>query len=142
REVELLRHGVPVEAHAVTHAVRPVLEAGAVGIHPRDVGVRVGRDADVARRADVEIELAVGPERQVLPAVRRVLRERLVHHFHLGRAVELSISLGCPCFHDGGACWAATRPVASTNVTTTVSASAYRNGLSLIGWSSGAATMV
>ncbi len=60
----------------------------------------------------------------------------------MGDSVELSISLGCPCFHDGGACWAATRPVASTNATTTVSASAYRNGLSLIGWSSGAATMV
>jgi len=60
----------------------------------------------------------------------------------MGDSVELSMSLGCPCFHDGGACWAATRPVASTNATTRVSASAYRNGLSLMEWASGAATMV
>src|SRR2546425_11102704 len=51
----------------------------------------------------------------------------------MGDSVEFSISLGCPCFHVGGGCCAATRPVASTNATTTVSASAYRNGLSLMG---------
>src|SRR5207247_11039203 len=60
REVDLLRHGVPVEAHAVTHAVRPVLEAGAVGIAPRDVGVRAGRDAGVPRRAGGDRALAAG----------------------------------------------------------------------------------
>src|SRR2546428_6695702 len=55
----------------------------------------------------------------------------------MGDSVELSISLGCPCFPDGGACWAATRPVASTNATTTVSASPSPNGLSLIGGAPG-----
>ena len=91
REVELLRHRVPVEADAVAHAMGPVLEAGAVRIDARDVGVRVGRHTDVARRADVEIQLAVRAERQVLPAVRSVLGQRLVDHLHLGRAVELAL---------------------------------------------------
>src|SRR5262245_34925774 len=90
-EVELLRHRMPVEADAVAHAVRPVLEPGAIRVHARDVGVRVGRDTDVAGRADVEVELAVGPEGQVLPAVRRILRQRVVDHLHLGRAVELAL---------------------------------------------------
>src|SRR5262249_30868213 len=59
----------------------------------------IGRDADVARRADVEIQLAVGPERQVLPAVRRVLRQRVVHHLHLRRAVQIAFDT----FHLGDA---------------------------------------
>ena len=71
--------------------MRPVLEAGAVRIDARDVRVRVRRHADVARRADVEVELAVGTEGQVLPAVRRVLRQRVVHDLHLRRAVELAL---------------------------------------------------
>src|SRR2546428_9107137 len=60
----------------------------------------------------------------------------------MGDSVELSISLGWPCFHDGGACWGATRPAASQNATTTESASAYRNGPNPIGGSTGASTMV
>src|SRR5262249_614479 len=91
REVELLRHRMPVEADAVAYAVRPVLEPGTIGVHARDVGVGGGRATDVAGRADVEGELAGGPEGQVLPAVRRVLRQRLVDDLHLGRAVELAL---------------------------------------------------
>ena len=88
REVELLRHRVPVEPHAVADAVRVVLEPRAVGVDARDIGVRVGRQADVARRADVEVELAVGPEGQVLPAVRQVARQDVVDHGHRRRVVE------------------------------------------------------
>src|SRR5262249_59917592 len=52
----------------------------------------------------------------------------------IGESVELSMSFGCPCFHDGGAgaCWAATRPVTRRMAATKVSASANRNGLSLM----------
>src|SRR2546422_4889703 len=90
-EVELLRHRMPVEAHAVPHAVGEVLEAGAVGIDARDVGVGVGRDADVAGRADVEVELAVRPEGQVLPAMRHVAGQDVVDHFHGRRIVQLAL---------------------------------------------------
>jgi hypothetical protein len=81
--------GVPVEAHAVAHAVREVLEAAPVRVHPRDIGVGVGRDADVTGRADVEVELAVGSKGQVLPPVRHVAGQDVVHDFHRGRTVEL-----------------------------------------------------
>src|SRR5712664_3621577 len=50
----------------------------------------------------------------------------------IGDSDELSMSFGCPCFHDGGACWAARGPVASTKATATVTDSANRNVRSLM----------
>ena len=94
REVQLLRHGMPVEAHAVAHAVGEVLEAAAVGVHARDIGVGVRRDANIARRADIEVELAVRPEGQVLPAVRLIARQDVVDHLHGRRIVELVLDAG------------------------------------------------
>ena len=94
REVQLLRHRMPVEAHAVAHAVGEVLEAAAVGVHARDIGVGVRRDADIARRADIEVELAVRPEGQVLPAMRQIARQDVVDHFHGRRIVELVLDAG------------------------------------------------
>src|SRR5206468_8505461 len=91
REVQLPGRRVPVEADTVAYAVRPVLEARPVRVDPREFGLGVGRDADVSRRADVEVELAVRTERQVLPAVRRVFRQRIVDDLHLRRAVELAL---------------------------------------------------
>src|SRR2546430_8897068 len=64
------------------------LEPGAVGIDTGDVGVRVWRHADVAGRADVEVELAIGPEGQVLPAVRQVARQDVIYDLHVGWIVE------------------------------------------------------
>src|SRR6266542_5518840 len=81
-EVELLGHRVPVEAHAVADAAGDVLEAGAVGIDAGDVGMSVRRHADVAGRADVEVELAVRPEGQVLPPVRQVAGQDVVDDLH------------------------------------------------------------
>jgi hypothetical protein len=89
REVQLLRHRMPVEAHAIADTVREVLEAAAVGVHARDIGVGVRRDADIARRADIEVELAVRPEGQVLPAMRLIARQDVVDHFHGRGIVEL-----------------------------------------------------
>ena len=90
-EVELLGHRVPVEAHAVADAAGDVLEAGPVGIDAGDVGVGVRRRADVARRADVEVELAVRPEGQVLPAMGHVAGKDVVDHFHGRRIVQLAL---------------------------------------------------
>src|SRR5690349_7691782 len=57
-----------------------------------------------------------------------------------GDSVELSSSLGCPCFHVGGAAGcAAASPVANTKAVTTRGASANRNVPGVIGGSSGAA---
>src|SRR3989441_12054256 len=60
----------------------------------------------------------------------------------VGGSVELSISLGWPCFPDGGARWGAARPAPRTNATTTGGARAYRNGLNPMGGASRATTVV
>src|SRR5207247_10732192 len=45
----------------------------------------------VAGRADVEVELAVRPEGQILPAVGHVAGKDVVDHFHGGRIVQLAL---------------------------------------------------
>ena len=77
-EPQFVRARMPVEADGVAHAPRDDLEGAAVGIHPPDVGValRIGL-ADVARRADRHVELAVGAERNELAPVMAVARESI-----------------------------------------------------------------
>ena len=77
REPKLLRVRMPVEADRVSHAARDDLEAGPVGPETRDRRVRIAPPADVARSADRNVEKPVGAERDELPAVVRVLRERV-----------------------------------------------------------------
>src|SRR6266508_2962451 len=75
-EPQLLRHRMPVEADGVADAARDDLHAGAVGVVAADLAVGAGVDlANVAVRADLHIELAVGPERDVLPIVMDGVRE-------------------------------------------------------------------
>ena len=68
----------PVEADDVAHAARDGLEAAAVGLHALDDAVALARLADVARRADRHVELAVGTEGDELPAVVRLAGKRSV----------------------------------------------------------------
>ena len=58
-----------VEAHAVAHALGVVLDGARFRIDAHDRGLVVARHRDVLRVADIEIQLAVGPHRQVLPEV-------------------------------------------------------------------------
>src|SRR6266508_1089295 len=75
-ELQLLLHRMPVEADGVAYAARDDLHAGAVGVVAADLAVGAGVDlANVAVRADLHIELAVGPERDVLPIVMDGVRE-------------------------------------------------------------------
>src|SRR5580765_1556900 len=66
-EPEVAGLRVEVEADGVAHARGDRLDAGAVEIHPVDLGV-LARVADVARPADREVELVV-LDAQELPAV-------------------------------------------------------------------------
>ena len=49
--------------------------------------------ADVARRADLEIQLVVGPNGQELPAMGLVLRQIVVDEDRLRRVVEIILDL-------------------------------------------------
>ena len=86
-EPEILRGRIEVEAHAVAHAARDHLRLAASQVDPGDGRVqRGGRRADVARRADGNVELAVGTEGDELPAVVAVRGEGVAGHLGLGRA--------------------------------------------------------
>src|SRR5450759_3953910 len=88
REPQLLRLGMPVETDRVPHAAGDDFEARTVGPEARDRGVRVAAPADVAWRADRDVEEPVRPERDELPAVVRILRERVRHDDRRRRALQ------------------------------------------------------
>src|SRR5262249_956057 len=88
-EIELLRYWVEVEADRVTHTERIRLGAGAVGIDAADLGVGRRRLADITGRADIDVELVVGPDRHELPAVRAVVARVAVDDVRLRRLVEV-----------------------------------------------------
>ena len=92
-EVELLERRVPVHADDLAHPARHHLDAAAVEVDTADLRVRLRRHADVARRADVEIQLVVGSDGQILPAVRLVLRQIAVDDGGLRRVVEVVLDL-------------------------------------------------
>ena len=72
-EPQLLRVGMPGHADRVAHAARENFCRTAVRLHAPDGGEGVATVADVAGRANLVIEVAIGAEREVLPAVRRLL---------------------------------------------------------------------
>ncbi len=74
-EVHLLRHRVPIEADRVADPLGDRLHARAVEVDAAHGAVALGRHAVVAGLSDLEVELVVGSDRQVLPAVRLVLRQ-------------------------------------------------------------------
>ena len=91
REPQVAGVGMPVEPDRVPHAVREDLRRAAVRVQPGDGGVAdvlVGPVADVAGRAHRDVQLAVGPEADELPAVGPVRRESVVHHHRLGRVPQ------------------------------------------------------
>src|SRR5262249_14886318 len=92
-EGELRGARAEVEAHRVAPAKRIRLRARAVGVKAADLGIAGRRLADVAGRADADIELVVGTDRQKLPAMGAMVREVAVDHDGLGRAVEIVLYL-------------------------------------------------
>ena len=75
REPQLARHRVPGETDRVSEASCVDLDARSVRTHPKDGAVVALRAAHIARRADREVEKAVWPEFQHLPAVMPVGRQ-------------------------------------------------------------------
>ena len=86
-EPEILGHGMPGKAHGVANAACEYLVARTIRIHAGDHGV-FGLIADIARRADGNVQLAVGTEGDVLPAVVRILRQIVTNDFRLRDLVE------------------------------------------------------
>src|SRR5438132_1913264 len=90
-EPQVAGRRIEVEADAVAHAARHDLGPAAREVEPRDRGVeRARRRADVARRADRNVELSVRAKRDELPAVMGVGRIGIAGHFGLGPAGEIT----------------------------------------------------
>src|SRR5260221_13296928 len=66
---------MPVHPHDLADAGGNDFQPAAVQVETIDLGMPLGRHADVARRANLEIELLVGPDGQIFPTVRLVLRQ-------------------------------------------------------------------
>ena len=60
---------MPVEADRVTDAAREYFRTAAIEVDAPNLPVFVGRDADIARRADVNLELVIRADGDELPAV-------------------------------------------------------------------------
>src|SRR5262245_15094647 len=74
-EPQLVGSRLPIEAHAVANAAREDFDRATVRLHPCDRLVQgPGRQADIARCTDRDIEPTVGTERDELPPVMAVAR--------------------------------------------------------------------
>src|ERR1700730_4428738 len=65
---------------AVAHALGILLEHFRLGIDAQDRGLQIIRQADVERRALIEIEPALGAEGEVLPEMVGLLRQAIDEH--------------------------------------------------------------
>src|SRR5258708_28164719 len=99
REPQLPGLRVPVEADRVAHALYVILDDPGLGIDPRNRCLEVGRHDDVAARADVVIQLAVGPEGKEFPEVAWLILRIETVDYDLGfrrvvQAVLATLSAG------------------------------------------------
>src|SRR5439155_2671878 len=69
-EIELLQARMPIHANDLAGAASHHFHAAAIEVDAADLGVPFRRHADVAWRADVEIELVVRPDAEEFPAMR------------------------------------------------------------------------
>ena len=88
-EIEFFCRRIEIEPNRVAHAAGDRLHAAAVEIHAHDLRIGLRRQANITRRADIDVELVIGPERHELPAVRLVVREAVVDDDGLGRIGDI-----------------------------------------------------
>src|SRR5207253_6572148 len=76
-------------ADRVADAARDHFRAAAVKVDAPDLRVFLGRDADIARRADVYVELVVRSDGDEPPSVRLLIGQVVVDDDGLRRIVEV-----------------------------------------------------
>ena len=86
-EIQFPGHRAPVKTHRVAYAARVNFCAAAIPIHTADLRVGVRWLADVARRANIDVELVVRPDADVTLCVRLV-GQIVVDHHGFGWIVE------------------------------------------------------
>ena len=61
-----------VETDRIAHSLHHRLNVGAVEVHAKYLRMRIGRQAEVARRSDRHVELAIRTDLDELPAMGHV----------------------------------------------------------------------
>src|SRR5215471_5591880 len=84
---------MPVHPDDLSNPSRHDFRAAAVEVDTTDLRVGGRWHADVARCADIEIELVVGADGEELPAVRLVFGQIVVDNNRLGRVIEVVLNL-------------------------------------------------
>lgn len=92
-EVELFVARIPVKADGVADAVGDDLGTAAVKVNAAKLAMIFVVQHVVGRLADLKIELIVRADRQVLLAVRLVLRQIVVDHHWFRRSVNLVVDV-------------------------------------------------
>ena len=89
-EPESAGHRMPGHAHGIAYTVGVDGGGSGVGVHSQDGGetLVVASLADVAWRANWNIQIAVRTENEVLPAVIRLARQIVRNHFRVGTVPE------------------------------------------------------
>ena len=102
-EEQLARARVPVEAKRIAHAAREHLEFVAVRTHAQDGALEAAHLADVARRADRDVEQLVRAERRIAPAVVPKVRQHARGHHDLALAGRIETADLVLLDHEQGA---------------------------------------
>jgi len=84
---------VPVHSDDLPNSACHDFRAAAVEIDTTELRVGGGWHADIAWRADIEIELVVGTDDEEFPTVRLVLGQIVVDNHRLGRVIEVVLDL-------------------------------------------------
>src|SRR5690349_14427451 len=84
---------MPVHADDLADAGGNHFQTAAIQIQTIDLGMPLGWHADVARRADLEIELLVGTDGEKFPTVRLVLWQVAEDDGRLRRIVEIVLDV-------------------------------------------------
>src|SRR6516225_3331725 len=84
---------MPVHAYDLADACRVDFETLTIETDTVDLGVPLRRHADVAGGANLEVQLLVGTDGEVFPAVRLVLRQIGQNNGWFWRVVEIVLNL-------------------------------------------------
>src|SRR5262249_56833414 len=88
-EIESLCPRVPTEPPRLAHPGGGHLGAAAIEIDPPYLSIGLRRLANIARRADVYVKLAVRPQGHEFPAMRLMVEKVAVDDHGLGRIVQV-----------------------------------------------------
>lgn len=84
--------GIPIEAYSVPDSSGKDLKLCAIRVHPGDGSIRIALVTDIAGSSNRQIELAIRPKRNKLPAMGRIFRE-IIFDNHIFRVIKIFLNI-------------------------------------------------